>query len=108
MLQRRRRSGFTLVGLVIVLLVVAVLVLGYFTWSLNAKVNEVNEKGRQLREWASKTDGPDPNATEGLTAWLIDLKKHLVEHMSQKVTGPNAAHTGAPDSHLDPPPPPPW
>jgi hypothetical protein len=110
--QGRRRSGFTLVGVVLVLLVAAVCVLGYFTWTLNTKVNEVDAKGKALSVWAANTDSPaEANlASGGLTTWLINVKNTLNEHVQKPVTGANAAHcpTCPHDHHLDPPPPPPW
>ena len=73
---------------------------------LDSTVMALNLKGDTLRKWLAATDGPELNASGGLTSWLIAIKTKLNQHMDQTIAG--GAHSGAHHQHLDPPPPPPW
>lgn len=108
MRQRRLRSGFTLIEWIVVIVLLGGL--AFWVWTVQAKVNQVDEQGRALRTWAASTDDPAvANYTgPGLSAYLRSLSEKISTHIGQKVTPAGPAHTGVHDSHLDPPPPPPW
>ena len=115
MRSKRSRAGFTLVESLVGLLLLLVVALGYWTWTLSSKLNAVeaaankaNAEGTELTAWIGTTDGPEINATGGLTDYLIELKNVLHKHMGEKAFPNGPAHTGAQSSHADPPPPPPW
>lgn len=113
--KKRFRAGFTMVEMLVGLLLVLVVGLGYWTWTLSSKLNEVDAtakaawaNGDTLTTWIGTADGNDENFTGGLTSYLIELKKTLNKHMGEKVAPNGPAHSGAQHQHADPPPPPPW
>lgn len=107
---RQVRRGFTLVGLMLVILTLAVIALAVATVYLY-------NKGAALTEWVAKTDDGDPTndfgyppGEKGLTDYLRDLSKKVHDHIELNEPGHTVVHTAndAPDHHLDPPPPPGW
>lgn len=103
---RHSRAGNTTVTIIVA--VVLLVVGAFFYFRLNSKLNRVEAAGLELTAWIGAVDGPDHNATGGLTTYLINLKTVLNTHLGQKAFPAGPAHSGAPHNHADPPPPPPW
>lgn len=109
MRRRQPRAGFTLIEMLLVVVAIALVIATVILWR---KVEKLDENGRELTAWIGHADGPEPNAADGLTTYLIGLADKIHDHVNTIEPGNTRAHcappTCGPDHHLDPPPPPVW
>lgn len=84
----RRRTGFTLIEVLLVVAIIALIVMGYMIWNLNRHMGRIEDRVRFINnEWANKAS----------VYMKHDNEEHAIDyHKNAKVPG----------SHIPPPPPP--